>query len=680
MFIDVTYDRGVPEFFLPKQQVPGIDRIYGAEMDGAHDVFRYPAFFPFHSSVIHDLDLLFESKYEMSAQAQYEIERQAQVANNLKNWKYGVDVPDDFFRYKPYEHQEIAMVLATNVPRSGFLYDRGLGKTKTAIDIVRMDKLVNEAARTLIITPAVTIPNWCEEIDFHSFGEISPKVYVGKKGRNVSKSDDLTIVLTTYETMRAHHKALMDMGFHRIFFDESHRMRNPKSSTSQAAMELASVIPLRTIMTGSSHWDPRHLYTQLKILSPCLVPEGTFSKFKTKFLKYSKYNRYQVEGFKNMHILKKRMRACCLHRTKDTCLDLPERQVIPVYVDLGKAEAKAYNQVINEQSVTLGTDVVPVSEDSVFASISALLQTSRGWINKSNKDPEICDGCEFLDDCVKYKIKPYTIQCKVETATPAPTLYDFTPGTVLERAVEMASDILDEDPTNKILMWFRSNITLYKAQRMFKEYRVRHANEEDADFDLTNDTPAPIRHDADETTVLVGQSNYKAVVKGFETDPQIRILFGQIKCGIGINLTAANYTLYPELTMNPEDMEQSIDRNYRPGQKRTTTVYNFIANGTLDAGIAALLAQKTNIQAAIADPNFCKRCQDRGKCLLHLSSKPGTSECGLAGFVRRSSLKVRGTVQEDNDDQTYKPNDQAHKPEDTKGSLNVDPFDMMGDE
>jgi len=79
-----------------------------------------------------------------------------------------------------------------------------------------------------------------------------------------------------------------------------------------------------------------------------------------------------------------------------------------------------------------------------------------------------------------------------------------------------------------------------------------------------------------------------------------RVMVGTASAGgTGITVTAASVVIYYSNGFKYTDRVQSEDRVHRPGQTRTVTIYDIIAEGTVDESIEAALASKSDLAAWI---------------------------------------------------------------------------------
>ena len=71
--------------------------------------------------------------------------------------------------------------------------------------------------------------------------------------------------------------------------------------------------------------------------------------------------------------------------------------------------------------------------------------------------------------------------------------------------------------------------------------------------------------------------------------------------GVGLNLQHASVVLNMDLPWNPAVLEQRIGRVHRLGQKQPVRVINFVAQGTIEEGMLAVLKFKKSLFAGVLD-------------------------------------------------------------------------------
>jgi hypothetical protein len=120
-------------------------------------------------------------------------------------------------------------------------------------------------------------------------------------------------------------------------------------------------------------------------------------------------------------------------------------------------------------------------------------------------------------------------------------------------------------------------------------------------------------------------------VNDFQTQEGPALMLVSLRAGgTGITLHAADYLFLMDPWWNPAVEDQAIDRVHRIGQKKTVFVYRIVSEGTVEARIQALKAQKkeifSNIVGAVRDNThfalYFKSMQE----LISLGVEGGESE------------------------------------------------------
>jgi len=101
-----------------------------------------------------------------------------------------------------------------------------------------------------------------------------------------------------------------------------------------------------------------------------------------------------------------------------------------------------------------------------------------------------------------------------------------------------------------------------------------------------------------EVTGEVSQKNKMLAVERLNNDPKCRVLIGHPGSGgIGINLVAANHTIFYSRSFSLEYDIQAEARNYRGGseQHEKVTRIDLVTPNTIDEQVLKALASKKNI-------------------------------------------------------------------------------------
>ncbi|MEV4482083.1 DEAD/DEAH box helicase [Micromonospora coxensis] len=91
------------------------------------------------------------------------------------------------------------------------------------------------------------------------------------------------------------------------------------------------------------------------------------------------------------------------------------------------------------------------------------------------------------------------------------------------------------------------------------------------------------------------------LVRRFDDGQAPVFLLSLRAAGTGLNLTRADHVMHFDRWWNPAVEDQATDRAYRIGQTRPVQVHRLITEGTVEDRIAALLAGKRDLAAAVLD-------------------------------------------------------------------------------
>ena len=92
-----------------------------------------------------------------------------------------------------------------------------------------------------------------------------------------------------------------------------------------------------------------------------------------------------------------------------------------------------------------------------------------------------------------------------------------------------------------------------------------------------------------------------ALVERFRDDPACRVFLSTDAGSTGLNLQHASTLVNMDLPWNPAVLEQRIGRIHRIGQAQPVQIINFVAKGTIEEGMLAVLAFKRSLSAGILD-------------------------------------------------------------------------------
>lgn len=203
--------------------------------------------------------------------------------------------------------------------------------------------LESEAKKILIICPASLKINWQREIENYS----NRKILI-VEGRKWGSTFDYYII--NYDIIKNYHsmekdelgseinQQIVNEKFDLCIIDEAHYISNPTAQRTKLINDILKDIPKVWLLTGTPMTSrPINYYNLLKIAnSPLTLNWQSYVK------RYCAGYQFRVGGKKiwntngasNLDELRERTKSLVLRRMKTDILDLPEKIITPVFLDL----------------------------------------------------------------------------------------------------------------------------------------------------------------------------------------------------------------------------------------------------------------------------------------------------------------------------------------------------------
>jgi SNF2 family DNA or RNA helicase len=338
-------------------------------------------------------------------------------------------------------------------------------------------------------------------------------------------------VITSYETARAEITAilaLLSRAATVLVLDESHAAKNWRSYTSTAAREFAPHCKYRWLLSGTPVTNsPADLYTQIEIVTAGASPLGGLDAFVADMTEGTPARRDD---------LRKRAAEFVLRRTKEQCLDLPDKIFVDVRVDLPAWQRALYDEMRDQMVAEIRT--MTGEEYKIFAS-TALVRLTR--LAQIASNPALVAPAE-----------------------------ERTPGKWSE--LDFILTDITAEPDRKAILWSTYVDTIETLVKRYATYN-----------------PVALYGGVD-------AADRQAIAARFQTDPATRLLIANpAAAGTGFTLTAAAYTIYESLSWRYDFYAQSQDRNHRIGQDKSVTYIRVIAADTIDEAIVGALERKADM-------------------------------------------------------------------------------------
>jgi len=294
----------------------------------------------------------------------------------------------------PMDHQKIAIEKLLANDKFILADDMGLGKTTSAV----IASLESKARKILIVCPASLKINWEREIRNYS----DRKVLI-VEGRKWGSTFDFYII--NYDIIKNYHttdksedsddyKLLVNANFDLAIVDEAHYISNSTANRTRLLNDVLETIPKVWLLTGTPMTSrPINYFNLLKIVeSPLTLNWQTYVRRYCKGFQFSVGNRkvWNTSGASNLDELRERTKNVVLRRMKTDILDLPEKIVTPVFVEL---TSKMYDEEL-EEFTRISND--KKDDETISVTLNRLMK-----IRQLISYEKIPYTCELIDKCLE---------------------------------------------------------------------------------------------------------------------------------------------------------------------------------------------------------------------------------------------------------------------------------------
>lgn len=369
---------------------------------------------------------------------------------------------------------------------------------------------------------------------------------------------DFDIIIMGYNTLSKFYQIFEKMNFDILICDESHYLKNKKSTRTRSVLNLSKNINNKYLLTGTTVVNrPAEIISQLEILGR-LNNFGGWWKFVNRYCDAKNAGfGLDLKGAKNLEELHIKLRENCYIRRnkKDVLKELPDKQrtIIEIKIDNEKEYSKAENDIIEYLK----------NEFIDYKKIQELEEQGKSW----NEIQE------------EYK---QNIERKTQAALNAEHLVQIN---ILKNLAikgklyaikEWINDFLETD--EKLIVFgihtaiIKELAEYYKCGKIIGETKIEER---------------------------------QRLVDDFQENSNTKLLFLNVQAGgVGITLTSASSVCFIELGWTPGEHEQAEDRLHRIGQKDSVNCYYFLAKETIDYDIYDLIEEKRKITNAINKGEF----------------------------------------------------------------------------
>lgn len=463
------------------------------------------------------------------------------------------------YKVKPWDHQLAAIARAGEIRDLALFFEMGTGKTSTTINILRHKFEENKRIlKTLILCPVVVCENWRREFYMHSSVGAYVRVLHGSEKKRLKDfelykdSKPRTIFVTNYEAlnMKGLLQQLLNWQPEVLVCDESQKLKNHDAKRSKWAALLAAHTMHNYILSGTPILNSAmDIFGQYKVLDRGETFGVKFPHFRAKYFydenagmpKQSHFPRWEprtgILEELNGLIYKKALRIL-----KSECLDLPDLVRTQLMVELAPEQKRLYEDMKRDFIAYLAGGEAVVAQIAITKALR-LQQLVSGYA-KTDLGEEI-------------------------------TLKD-------NPRLDALYELLDEQIPSaaKVIVWacFSENYRQIAGvcRKLGLAYSELHGG--------------------------VGSRDRQSNIDRFQKDPACKVMIAnQAAGGVGVNLTAASYSVFYSRNFSLEADLQAEARNHRGGSEihDKITRIDLVAQGTIDELILESLKNKFDLSEKI---------------------------------------------------------------------------------
>ena len=437
----------------------------------------------------------------------------------------------------PYQREGMLHLAFTE--RALLADEMGLGKTIQAVAACALLHRLGHARRVLVVTPASLKGEWEEQI--RRFTPLPLRLVTGNRAARLAlyaEPRPPLFTLVNYEQVVTDDLAINEhLRPDIVVLDEAQRIKNWATKTALAVKRLRSRYAF--VLTGTPIENQiDELRSIIDYLDPALL--GPLFRFNRDY--YVLDDQGRPSAYKNLERLRERVAPLILRRRKaEVETELPDRTDRVRFVALTPRQRALYAEHQAEVArLAARPALAPREHDRLMRHLAQLRMIC--------DTPAIIAG-QTCEDCPKL--------------------------------VELAR-ILDEalaDPEAKVIVFSEWEKMLARVRDHAVAQGIGHAWH----------------------TGSVTPGRRRAEIRAFREDPACRLFLSTDCGGVGLNLQNASVVINCDLPWSPAKLEQRIARAWRKNQARAVTVFNLVAENTIEHGLLATLAQKQELADGVLD-------------------------------------------------------------------------------
>lgn len=468
---------------------------------------------------------------------------------------------------EPYAHQPYGAWWLYQSERAHLLDKPGLGKTYQAIVAA---KALN-AHQVVIICPNSIKYVWEEEIHKHAPGKNELFIPAGSTAARLRQLTDLAggnlvdgvtaWIILNYESLRYFCEMTQDKRGRIMSIDTGilgklcegtivicDEVSHCKNGQAKQTKIVKALRPKHLWgLTGTAITNKlEDVWSIVDLVKPGLLG-WSWWEFEREHIKRGKYN--EIAGYMNVERIQKALASVSFGRTKEQCLDLPEKIFEVRHVELASDERKPYEQMKKDLIAWIEHEIAgkpTVAQATTFATrFMRLRQLTHGMVSEG-----VGKSLDWAKSLTKIK-----------------------------EAVQIWKDFDRE----RIIIWYRFRPVGERTYEEFSDLKDAMV------WEINGSVPIELRR---------AMVDLWSKAKG-------GILIAQMDVGgEGLNLQAGHYQVFLDLPTTPGQREQTVDRQHRIGQRHDVVVVDIVARNTVDAACMKMLRDKTEWATEATAPAF----------------------------------------------------------------------------
>lgn len=488
-----------------------IDRVKGIEKQRARNTYRCSIhLLPEVLRILRNIESADTLPSPVKEYYIEEMQRRSMTAELLQNG------PDETYDGL-WNHQNLGVCLAKYNRRFNFFYDTRTGKTRMSYQIMLNALKAGKAKRCLVVAPATIIPDWLS--DAKQFPELKVVAYYkNEKQKREALATPCHIMLWSLGTFVDNLELIKKIKFDMVVFDESSKLKNHRSATAKAALELSETVPSWYNLSATPAPNGEHeYYIQMRCVDPyCFNTARTHfvNKYFINMSRDSKYEKLRLNPAMHDEFMKKIKEHSIF--VDQSVMPIAEKQWKVIEYDMAPSTAAVYKQMASEAAVELGSSAV-ITADQAAAIRAKLSQITSGFVLDSEA------------------IKANAVSRKLGDNEHAKEIYHVGDGERLRILQTTLESIQRNDPGASVIIW---------ANYAEEFAMLRELLGSDARV-IRGGTSTATRED---------------IIIGFRAKQFRYLIAHPLSVGMGVNLTVAHWAVYYSINDSWEALKQSSER------------------------------------------------------------------------------------------------------------------------